>query len=368
MSAYQSEVDDLIDQAETLPYGDLRVALCEKAVQLADAANDLDAGDYARNALIDAATFNEEPEKAIVAFTWRLAQSDRNPERFSIYDLLWQFKWAVAALDEFYEMSWERILDMLADMERRYEAAGASLRAPFKLRASLYRQAGMKKEENQAFKVYRKRNSGWPSDCEACEQDELVVHHLFRNEFDQAWQAGTQIFKGKLTCSTVPARTLGRFLLPLLERDRAKEAEDFHQRCYRKIVREGDTYRLIHRHLRYLGMIGEVTPALRNVERFFARQTVSGSPSDRWQFISALRFLLLCMPVEQREKQTLRLSGPESLPASKNSRHTLGQTLKWCETTLEEMAAKFDARNKTAWFTKQMKADVKLAKSAVMHQ
>lgn len=98
---YQERIEELQEEAWGLPDGPSKLALLEEAVRLADTHQDVELGDEVRADLIRTATFCGYPEKALVAFSWRLAQSDRDPKSFPETDLLWEFKWITDSLPGF---------------------------------------------------------------------------------------------------------------------------------------------------------------------------------------------------------------------------------------------------------------------------
>ena len=126
----QQRVSEMLLKAWVLPPSVEQVSLTEEAVLLADAHGDLSLGYEARTTLIEAATFAGYPEKALVAFSWCLAQCDRDPERFDEQRLLWQYKWVAADLPYFPQISRQRIHEVHEDMERRYLRCGQSPALP----------------------------------------------------------------------------------------------------------------------------------------------------------------------------------------------------------------------------------------------
>jgi len=97
--SYEGDIQDLIGAARRLPHGKPQVATAEQAVRLADQHQDVDLGFAARMCLISSAVFSGAPEKAMVAFSWCVAKSDEEPERFPMLSnqwgtsLLWMYKW-----------------------------------------------------------------------------------------------------------------------------------------------------------------------------------------------------------------------------------------------------------------------------------
>ena len=122
---YTDQVEELLEQAGDLGHTPAAVAVCEQAVALADSHNDVGLGFAAREALIEAATFAGRPDAAIVAFSWCLAQSDRNPEEFPEGGLLWQYKWIVDNVADFPNISSVQIDELFADMAVRASNAMA---------------------------------------------------------------------------------------------------------------------------------------------------------------------------------------------------------------------------------------------------
>jgi hypothetical protein len=82
----------LLAGAEGLRDSPEKVAVLEEAVRHADSAGTLELQYGAREGLAEAAYFGGAPDKAIVAYTWCLAQFDRHPGRFNEWRLLWRYK------------------------------------------------------------------------------------------------------------------------------------------------------------------------------------------------------------------------------------------------------------------------------------
>ncbi|HEY7423687.1 MAG TPA: hypothetical protein VH682_05525, partial [Gemmataceae bacterium] len=162
---YQAQVEELLEQADDLPFGPSRMTLLEEAVRLADAHQDSAQGNAARKKLVKTAVFSGYPEKALVAFSWRLAQSDRQPECFPEKDLLWQYKWIVGNLAHFPQITRQQIEEALDDLARRSQRCGCGLRAVYSLRQSI---AHVMHEPTLAREYYRKWEKtprDWNTNC-----------------------------------------------------------------------------------------------------------------------------------------------------------------------------------------------------------
>src|SRR5262249_34345582 len=151
--------------------GPAKVMLLEEAVRLADSHRDVARGFAARQSLIRAATFGGYPEKSLVAFSWSLAQSDRNPLQFPPTELLWQDKWIVGSLNGFPQISRQQIADMLEDLAQRFRRVGAGPHAVHKLRFDLSMDLGDRDEARRSYRKWKRSRRDWLSDCVACDLD-----------------------------------------------------------------------------------------------------------------------------------------------------------------------------------------------------
>src|SRR5262249_18653540 len=129
MTTPYNQVWELRWKADDLPHGPAQVALLEEAVQLADSLKDVDLAYRVRSELMTAATFSGRPDIMLVAFSWCLAQYDRNPQQFDQHDLLWKYKWVIGNGYKFPEIDRPRLEALLADVERRYREAGSTMHA-----------------------------------------------------------------------------------------------------------------------------------------------------------------------------------------------------------------------------------------------
>src|ERR1051326_6313619 len=112
-------ISELIEQANSSQDIHEKLQLLEEAVCFADTHSDLESRFWARFELIEAASQDGYPEKAVVAFSWCLSQWDKDSEVISqIFQLLTlaMYKWIVPLLPGFLHISREQIYDTLEDL------------------------------------------------------------------------------------------------------------------------------------------------------------------------------------------------------------------------------------------------------------
>lgn len=137
VDAFDTHMDDLLFEAEELPYGPARLAILEQAVRYADTHNQIQRAYEARLKLIKTGIFSGAQDRAIVAFAWCQSQVDKNPDQFDEAALLWSQKWIVNELPGFPQYSRQQITALLEDLETRYRRAGAGRRSVHKLHCTI---------------------------------------------------------------------------------------------------------------------------------------------------------------------------------------------------------------------------------------
>src|ERR671935_3056317 len=98
MTDEHPDVRRLLAEAAGLPPGPVQVELLAEAARVADSHNDTATGFRVRKRLMDAALSGGQPDRMAVAFTWCVAQSDRDPEAVPPTEILWQYRWVISNL------------------------------------------------------------------------------------------------------------------------------------------------------------------------------------------------------------------------------------------------------------------------------
>ena len=360
---YGAQIDDLLDQARWMEHGPAQAALVEQAVRLADEHADLEAGFRARLDYISAATFSGWHDQALVAFSWCLAQSDREPEKFSEFQLLWPYKWIIGEALAFPHISLAQIDGLLKDMEARYQKAGSTLRAVHMLRQDVAEHVGDKKAAAQHGKRMDRAPRDWLSNCAACEVDGRVGSLIFQGKYAAAVTAAGPILAGFSRCAEVPQRTYAKLLIPLLRLGRVEEAADLYRQGYRAISRNPKFLYYWGSHLTFLALTGNQAAAVKMLQKHLPDALASVSLSSRFYFYLAGR--LLCGQLVRAGTAELKLKLPDGVPvAAEKGRVPLAKLGDWFREAAKEIAAKFDARNGTTAFARQAAAHQRLAKFA----
>jgi hypothetical protein len=331
--------------------GDERVAVAEEAVRLADRLGELKVCFLARQELVDAAFWGGAPEKALVTYSWLLAQFDRNPGMFDESSLLWTYKWIVNSVCDFPQISKQKIYEMLDDMARRYVEAGRGLRVVEQHRYRAERFWGNREEAVRLYHAAAQMPSDDLSNCPACEVDERVSFHVYMEDYERGLEEARPILEGGMSCRTVPHRTLSRFLVPLLRLGRRDEAREFHLRGYPLVEGDKGLLTYVCDHLIYLSLVGEDGKAadLLGSHYHFAERTTD--LYHRYLFRRAA-WLFSETAAERGGPAPVRLRMPSTFPLfDEGGLYDPRRLAAHFKRAAFDLAAKFDARNGNDYFT-----------------
>jgi hypothetical protein len=359
---YRDKVDDLLREASALANGSAsKIALLEEAVRLADTHQDVPLAFAAREELIEAAEYSGRPDLSLIAFTWCLAQFDRNPGEYHKWTLLWPYKWIIDSLMSFPQISLDQFFDAVRDFKRRLRRAGIGLRAIHKLRVNAAEIRGNRRGVRRLLRVWERSPRDAMSDCPACDADRVMDHYVFLGDDQTALKRAKPILEGKLHCAEIPHRTLAGVLLPLVRQSRLDEAAEHHLRGYRMIKRNPHFLNAVGEHLSFLALTDNLAEAVALFERHVAWSLDSPSLHDRYEFYLATRFLT------DRLAQAGRLNQPVRVPRTFTERtdrsvQTIADLKSWIESETDSLAARFDQRNGTNWYKRRIAELRKLTK------
>jgi hypothetical protein len=340
-------IDRLLEKSNELNNGPERIGVLEEAVRLADEHAEINAGFRARLELINAATFGGRPDLLPTAFSWCLAEHDRDPDRLPTTgrrDLLWKYKWVVGNVVEIPHIPRAQIESMLADMSNRFAEAGSTLHAVHQARREILTDMGDLDGARLATAELAGTKRDWLSDCRACVQD-VTAGHLAALERDaEALAEAAPILAGRLKCTHVPHRTYAKLLLPLVRLGRVEEAREYHQTGYQLIGVDPDFLSAAGQHLEFLAMVGELNEGIEVMQTHLPNALSTTSVYNRMKFYGAV-WLLLVMLFDEGE-HTLRLKLPPRFALfDARGEYETAALMEWFGREVKTMAAQFDRRN-----------------------
>ncbi|MFI6598348.1 hypothetical protein ACIBHX_18990 [Nonomuraea sp. NPDC050536] len=333
------DVEALLARAGSMPYGEARTILVERALKEAEAGRDPKLIIQARFDLTAAYQHGGEPGKSFATFSRNVAAHDSNPGWFSewhAWRLLWQFKWIMSDMRKFPEIPLRRALDALDDMERRYRIAGGTLHAVHAQRCLIAWHLGEEDETRAWLRRWETTPRDDLSDCEACDLSgrAYVLSGLGRDA--EAVEAAGPVLAGEITCSSQPQGVLCTLLLPYVRAGRLEEAAAGHRRAYRLVQGKAGYLDDFGDHLEFLALTGNHARGLELLQRELPLLERAPSPA------AALRFMSGAALVLRRLEET----GHADLTVRRADRDVPVPELRAeLESGARAIAARFDARN-----------------------
>jgi hypothetical protein len=355
MSDYIGTIESLLMENRRR-YSPTAIFALEEAVRIADLHQDLYWGMCAREALVDGGIHGGFPEKSLVAFSWMLAQMDKNPELKERFDLSWQFKWIAEQLPDFSHVSRQQVVDLLDDMSRRYQEDGLSQRAVESLRSRAGRQLGDEEMTRRHYERWKQLPKDGSQDCAACERDFEIKHYLFFGELEKAMTKAEPMVRGQLSCFSVPETTFSTLLLPLFQAGRLDEADRLQRKVQGKLLGNTSYFtKEIGMHLQYLAVTSQLARAVHLLENGWSGVQRT-KPSAKWEFLLGVRFVCYCLRMKGR--QTIQLRLEDSVPITHDGKHgyDLEALEKWCEDEVRGITEQFDARNGNEYYSHRLAA------------
>jgi hypothetical protein len=352
MTELPADVATILAEARGLNDGPTKVDLLQEAVRLADHHRDVDAGFEARLRLMEAALICGSADVLLVAYTWCLSQAEREPERFSLYQMLWRYRWAIVYLPTFPEIPRAKIEYAIADMTRRYEKAGASLRPVHLLRWKVAMKLGDRKLAAEARRSWSRCRRDWLTDDDQTEQVTQIDYLLFRKRWAEAADAAATYLDPARRSQSYVDSVLSWMPIPLFRLGRLDEAMAFHQRGYRLTTRNAALVTQAGRHVQFLALTHNFPRAIRLVERYLP-YCVGSDPEDQVEFYPCLATLIGVMRTTGKTAVRLRLT-PACPGFRPDGRYELAELDRVYREQAAAVAARYDARDGNDFYARQL--------------
>ncbi|WP_226000311.1 hypothetical protein [Paenibacillus sp. BJ-4] len=342
----EDTIHDLMEQAEDLPGGAAKLAILEEAARLADTSGLQELAYEIRGEILECAIFNGYPLKALVAFSWQLGRFDQNPEEYDADTLLWNYKWILGKVCSFSNIPRTQIEDLAEDMRKRYAEYGYNERPYYYYKFRIAMDMGELDEARRYLDTFRQIESDSMSDCEACEQSQMVRFYYLTGEDEQALAVAKPILSGRMRCAEVPHVTLSQVLLPLYRQGEVEQAKDQHRKGYRLVRDDRDFLKTIAEHIEYLTIANPVE-GIGVVERHLHMALDYESGLEQMYFYAAMVGLLQKLDASKK----LRLVRiPTAFEWGKEER-TLEEMIAYFRPLAESAAAAFDRRNGNTFYS-----------------
>jgi hypothetical protein len=355
MANESSDVYERIEQlrfdAYALPDGLAKLAMLEEVVRLADSINDIPLAFEMRINLFHPAYQADRPEVSIAAFSWCLAQHDRQPRDDFYQYLIDNYAGVIADLGNFPNVSRTQILDLLDDMERRHKTFGSTLHVVWSLRRDIFLDLGEHESAKKAHLVYVRKKPDDFSIPPLADLSNRADYFAIIGQYAKSVRAVEEYLSRGTTERDLIAETSLMMLTPLTRLRKFDRAAE----CFAHVEAKSRRYtstqlRESVRILFYLSMTDQFAKAKAIFERTLPHTIDNFDGLGRLHFFRTAWLMTLRMKRHGIGTLKLRLTGPGPA-ATEDGQYPIDAVGKWLEGEAKAIAKRFDARNGNAWWS-----------------
>lgn len=330
----------LLATIEQLPHRE-QLTACEQALRDAERAQQPLGAVIMRQGLIDAALNLGRGDLIVQHFPRCLAEMPADQPALQ-RDILFRYRWAVASIIEFPQVTLEQIDELVADMSQRYLEAGYSLRGVEVLKMLVGRETGRQPLAVAAQAKFATQGIDELSDDEETERAFVARNHaMFGNAIEAVADARRPYpssYHRVIVYSTV---------LQLLLRHGEQQLAAICARQSRAgVTRDVRFARERGEHLLYYGVTGQVRPAHRLLGDHFGEAWQRFEQIDRFWYLRGAGFFL------QRTagRGPLSIACRLTMDGQRISSRNRSQLAQWSLAEAQQIATQLDQRNGNAYF------------------
>ncbi len=339
---------------ETLADGAEKMEYLKKCIAEADAEQDMEHALHLRHDYIEQSVFHDDGFKGLLMFPELMKLFDENPGIMDPVSFMFVFKWIIDRTDEYYQITLEQIDEYFKRFRDYIEQFGYTLRTYYKEQFSVYSSIDPDPQSMlDLMELSEKYERTAMSDCETCELSERINCELRYGSFEKGMELLREMIERGMRCAEQPQYTYGTVAGILAEKGMYDEAQHYASLFLPRV--EGDELNALRNIAEVIKLYSmcDLNQAYELFRRTVHLFSETKSPSDRFRYADAAR----------RFFEKLVESDQESIHTNLNSSFEWynGEGLYNCEEMYEkfkaveeDLAEKFNARNKTDYYTQLM--------------
>lgn len=361
----ESDPYALIDQARELDFGTAeRSDLLDRAITLADRAGNVGAQFVARMERMETALFSGEAELVLALFAWCQSKADERSDIIPPEVMLWRYKYVMTMLPRFAGVTLRQMDSVVAEMIRRFEAIGTSMRPVYHKRSELALYLGQIEQARALWDEAVRHPRDRYADCLACEISYSLNLLARQHRFDELLAAAEPILDGTTHCTEVPHVSLPLIMQAMSALGRKEEARKLRADSYRLIRSNPLFIEEVSLHVEFLVSERNFEQASTIALRHLPWLQVTRNEKMRFHYARALYCLLVAIaasPVRASMWLQQLLDGLEGVyglsPQNATPADKLGLLNQRVASAGLALAVALDRRSGNEYFQRQWQAD-----------
>ncbi len=360
-------IRELLKQAKTMPHGPTKISMLKKAIDLSDSFQQTRLGFRSRRYYLDASRFGGSPSLRFAVFSWCLGQCDRDPDQFDENDLLWEYKWMISEMINNAEIPQRQLFDAIADMKKRYERNGLSLKPVYKLQRIEATDRGDFAAAKEYNRLWQSASKDGMNDPDYGDRNDFVSYLVQQKLYEKALKTALPILDKSIPMDdnqVVPHSTLGHIVVPTFLLKKYDDARRYHQWGIRLIRNQLDYLEESGKHLMYTALSKNYAKGLQIIEWNAILYSESINVGSRFVFSLGAVLLFRLMVRDNIEKVSLRVSKENSW-FRPDGEYSVPDLLAVFEEDCKSTADAFDQRNGSKRYMEQYQDLEELASLAI---
>lgn len=336
---------EIQEKYEALPHGEQRLQAIKKAIALADAEKDYEFMFIFRTDLMSESEFHNDSFQAFITFPEMIKLFDEHEKELEEYDYdyMWDFKWILSDCKDFYQVSKEKVYELLNEFKIRCERYGYSLRPYYQ---SLYRFEAKcdPKAAKKAYQMFVLSKRDIMCDCRACELDTMVDYELDNSSIGRALETAYPILSGQVKCENIPKSTYSSIMHRYYQLGDFEKAEEYRKKCYHLISKDVSFLDIIGKMIMLYSKT-DLSKGAKLFEKHLIWELGSRNYGDKMEFYIGAAALFTKLA---KKKSEIKLNLPEKFELYKvDGIYNVEALAEYYRNKALDLIDKFDKRNES---------------------
>lgn len=203
---YNLQIQKLLIKAENVqsPYD--RIRLLKKAINIADANNDIEWGFDLRKQIIETENDTSSCIEGLPAFTWLLDTYQQHPEICEESALMTEYKWMIQAVIRNAGVSLEQFNAITDDYKTRLLRNGYTLHSYYTAMAQMAMQRLCLDRAKEYLDLRESEKRDDLSECVSCEVHDLIEYKFLSDNIPEGVSMTLELLSGQNRCQHIPLR------------------------------------------------------------------------------------------------------------------------------------------------------------------
>lgn len=333
----------------SLSEGKERISYLKKCIDEADKAKDFKTSLSLRYLHIKESTFNEDNLDSLIVFPEYMALFDKHPDLHDRYTFMYAFKWIIESIMNFPQVSIEMAESYFEEFKRRCEMYGYTLKIYYMKQINFFEKIDPERVM-RLLELFRAEESDDISDGKADDISLEICTELDYGSEERALSLLNEMRRTGLRSGEVPQITYGKCVEYFTKKGNFEEAE-YYADLLIPMTRGTDTYYMMEMsNVMILKAFTDPKTALSIFKRYIEYFISGKNVKFRFYFANAAYRLF----------KTLAENGYEVLPVkiprtfalyNESGEYNAEELSRYFRTQGEELAEKFDKRNRNTMFS-----------------